>query len=262
MNMQKPIGVFDSGLGGLSICHSIKSILPAENIIYFADLEYSPYGTKSKKEIKERSEFIVQFLINKGCKLVVVACNTATVNTINALRMKFAIPIVGIEPGIKPAALKSKNGVIGVLATQQTLNSNSFQQLKAKYSDTVRIEVKACPEFVNLVENLKHEGDAAVEAAEYYIKPLLAVGCDQIILGCSHFSFLRSAISKTIGTKADIVDTAIPVAMEVKRKLHHLNILSENNGSGSTKLWTSGCSIKTASSVNKLWGGEASVSQV
>lgn len=261
MNQQKPIGIFDSGLGGLSIFRSINNILPKENLMYFADLEFSPYGTKSKKSIEERSEYIVNFLIKQNCKLIVVACNTATVNSISMLRSKYNIPIIGIEPAIKPAALESKSGIIGVIATEQTLNSDSFQQLTARYSNAVKIETKACPDFVNLVENLEHESEAATKTAERYIQPLLSAGCDQIVLGCTHFSFLSPAISKAVGNKADIIDTALPVAMEVKRKLHHFNILNNHNAIGDTKFWTSGYSNKTASSISRLWGQEIRVAQ-
>jgi len=127
---QKPIGVFDSGVGGLSICHAIRQTLPEEDLVYFADLEYSPYGNKTKEVIQRRSEYIVEFLINRGCKAIVVACNTATVNSIGRLRSKYSIPIVGVEPGVKTAAAQSKTRVIGVLATEQTLESDSFKSLK------------------------------------------------------------------------------------------------------------------------------------
>jgi glutamate racemase len=261
MDKKKPIGVFDSGLGGLSICRAIQNILPEEQLMYFADLEFSPYGNKSIKMISERSEFIVKFLIDQGCKLIVIACNTATVNSISILRSKYSIPIIGVEPGIKPATLVSKNGVIGVLATEQTIKSDLFQQLKARYSNTVRIETKACPNFVDLVENLEHESEVAIEAAEHYVRPLLLAGCDQIILGCTHFSFLMPAIAKVVGNKADIIDTAVPVAMEVKRKLTHFNIRSDGNDNDNVTFWTSGCSIKTTESMHQLWGQGVSVSQ-
>ena len=191
--------------------------------------------------------------------MIVVACNTATVNSISMLRSKYSIPIIGVEPAIKPAALESKGGVIGVLATKQTLKSDSFQQLAARYSNVVKIETKACPDFVGLVENLEHESEAAIKTAERYIRPLLSAGCDQIILGCTHFSYLKSAIRKAVGNEADIVDTAVPVAKEVKRKLHHFNILRKSDFIGDTKFWTSGCSKKTEDSMSQLWGQEINV---
>ncbi|MGL1931292.1 MAG: glutamate racemase [Desulfotalea sp.] len=254
MERQKPIGIFDSGVGGLSIGRAIRRTLPKEDLVYFADLEFSPYGIKSKNIIKERSEYIVNFLINQGCKAIVVACNTATVNSISNLRSKFSIPIVGVEPGIKPAALLSKTGVIGVLATEQTLKSDSFQLLKERYSNNIRIETMACPKFVSLVENFTHNTVQAVDVAEKYIQPLLSEGCDQIILGCTHFSFLRSTIDKVVRSKANIIDTATPVATELNRRLYQLNQLNQKNTTGNGEFWTSGDSKKAIEAMSKLWG--------
>lgn len=261
MDKQKPIGIFDSGLGGLSIAHAVKSILPEEDVVYVADIEYSPYGCKSKQVIADRSERILKFLIEQGCKLIVVACNTATVNSIGLLRSQCSIPIVGVEPGVKPAAMQSETGVIGVLATEQTLKSDSFRQLKACYTSKVRIEERACPDFVSIVESLEHEEQAATVTAERYIRPLLDEGCDKIILGCTHFSFLKPAISKVVEDKADIIDTAEAVAKEVQRRLNHSNLRNENDTQGSIKFWTTGTSENTAVSVGKLWQKEVSVFQ-
>jgi glutamate racemase len=259
MNKRKPIGIFDSGLGGLSSGHAIKAISPEEVIVYYADLGYSPYGPKSKQVIAERSERIVQFLIEQDCKLIVVACNTATVTSIEALRAQFSIPIVGVEPGIKPAAMQSLQGVIGVLATEQTLNSDSFQLLKSKYTTHVRIEQIACPDFVSIVEKLEHEGDSAVLSAEKYIKPLLAAGCDQIVLGCTHFSFLKPVITKIVGQQVNIIDTAEAVAKQVQRKLDELDLRTEASTEGKTLFWTSGDSVATSTSISVLWGQEVNV---
>lgn len=249
----QPIGIFDSGIGGLSIAHAIKSELPNENLIYFADQAFSPYGDKSQSIIKERAEFVVHYLISQGCKAVVVACNTATVNTISYLREIFSVPIIGVEPGIKPAALQSKTNAIGVLATERTISSDSFQLLKAKYATTVSIESIACPKFVTLVENFQHNSEEALAIAEHYIRPLLLKQCDQIILGCTHFSFLHSTISKVVRSKANIIDTALPVALEVKKRLQNINLLNERDIRGNTLFWTNTNSAKMASSINHLW---------
>ena len=259
MQRRKPIGIFDSGVGGLSIARAIKRILPEEDLIYFADVGFSPYGNKSKNIIQQRSEDIVNFLINKNCKIVVVACNTATVNSISDLRAKLAIPIVGVEPAIKPAALQSKTGVIGVLATQQTLESESFQLLKAKYSHVVNIKTKACPKFVSLVESLEHNYEQAKEVAEQYIRPLLLQGCDQIVLGCTHFSFLSTVIKDVVCNEANIIDTAVPVAMELKRRLYSLNLNKTDSVSGVVEFWTSGDSTKAINSISELWEQDVNV---
>lgn len=254
MNKTNPIGIFDSGVGGLSICRAIREILPGEDMMYFADIHFSPYGNKPKSLIDRRSDHIVDFFVRKGCKAVVVACNTATVNSIGRLRSRFSLPIVGVEPGVKPASLQSSNGVIGVLATTQTLRSDAFQSLKSRFSGHVKIEEQACPEFVDLVEHLDHNGEKAVQAAERYIGPLLSKGCDQIVLGCTHFSFLKQAIEVVSDGKADVVDTAVPVARELKRRLHAANRQNESGTDGETEFWTSGASSRIAPIISRLWG--------
>jgi len=261
MQRKKPIGIFDSGVGGLSVGRSIRRTLTKEDLVYFADSGFSPYGIKSKNIIKERSEYIVSFLIDKGCKAIVVACNTATVNSIRDLRSKFSIPIIGVEPGIRPAALQSKTGAIGVLATEQTLESDSFMLLKSKYSKKVSIATVACPEFVSLVESLNHNTEQAIEVSEKYIRPLLSEGCDQIILGCTHFSFLRSSIDKVVRSKANIIDTAAPVATELHRRLHELDQLNPGNFTGKADFWTSGDPVKNMETMSVLWGHEINVSK-
>ena len=262
MIKSKPIGVFDSGVGGLSICHAIREILPKENIQYFADIHFSPYGNKPRSLIDKRSGYIVDFLVRNGCKAVVVACNTATVNSIKLLRSKFSIPIVGVEPGVKPASLNSHNGIIGVLATAQTLSSDSFKLLKSRFSKHIRVEVQACPEFVELVEHLDHNSRKAVLVAQRYIDPLLSKGCDQIVLGCTHFSFLRKAIEKVSGDRAVVIDTAMPVAQELKRRLYDLNRHNESGSNGKMEFWTSGDSSIVEDRINTLWGKDSVVNEI
>lgn len=268
-----PIGIFDSGVGGISICHAIRRTLPSERLIYFADVGFSPYGNKSTELIHKRSEYIANFLVNKGCKAIVVACNTATVNSIKNLRSLFSVPIVGVEPGIKPAMLNSRTGIVGVLATEKTLSSASFQALKYSFSKTVKVEVQACPEFVHLVENLDHQGEVAEKVAEQYIQPLLDKGVDQLILGCTHFSFLRKAIEACVQGRAEIIETAIPVAAELKRRLYELNIHREYEGGsgeggeegveeGGEEFWSSGTASQVAMKINALWGLDSPVREV
>lgn len=256
MQRQQPIGIFDSGVGGLSIGRVIREALPYEDLVYFADIEFSPYGVKCTEVINQRCEYIVKFLLKQGCKVIVIACNTATVSSIKYLRTQFAIPIIGVEPGIKPAALQSKTGIIGILATEKTLQSASYAQLTAKFSKQVTILSRACPKFVTLVESLQHNSDQAVTVAEQYINPLLAAGCDQIILGCTHFSFLRSAIEKVLGTEAAIIDTAIAVAQQLENRLYELNLLKLRKISGETRFFSSADNALAIDVMSKLWGDE------
>ncbi|MBU2967319.1 glutamate racemase [Amphritea sp. 2_MG-2023] len=260
--MKRPIGIFDSGVGGISIAHSIRRELPSENLLYVADQEFSPYGTKSKQVIENRSESIVKLLNEEGCKAIVVACNTATVNSINKLRKKFAIPLIGIEPAVKPAALQSKTGIIGVLATAQTLNSSSFHLLKGVFSEQVKIETQACPQLVELVENVDLNSAETISVVEGYVRPLLSKGADHIVLGCTHYSFLSPAIEKTVKGKASIIDTAIPVAVELKRRLAELNLLHPQDNLGTIKFWSSSTSKNVSKRISRLWGHDVIVSEI
>lgn len=261
MSQQRAIGIFDSGVGGLSITRVIRRELPAENIIYTADLQFSPYGTQSKSVIQTRSKTIAQFLSERECKAMVVACNTATVNSIDILRDRFDIPIVGVEPGIKPAAEQSKTGVIAVLATQQTLNSASFQTLKKRFSQQVKIECQACPRLVELVETGNIDGEQCIDVVNGYIQPLLAKGADQIVLGCTHYSFLIPVIERILAGAATIVDTANPVALELKNRLVKLNLQSADYQIGETQFFSTKNSADLSAKVSHLMGCNADVLQ-
>lgn len=256
MEKQQPIGIFDSGIGGLSICQAVKHLLPQEDLIYFADTEFSPYGPLSHDIIVDRAACVTEFLIRRGSKAIVIACNTATVHAIAVLREHFSVPIIGVEPAVKPAALLSKSGIIAVLATEQTLASRSYRRLTARYGQGVRIESCACPEFVTLVEGLRCKSREAYVAAENYVRPLLQSGCDKIVLGCTHFSFLRTALERAVGADADLLDTATPVAMQLKKRLQELDLLRTNCQHGGAEFWTSGDIDHAEKSISFLWGQE------
>jgi len=261
MTEETPIGIFDSGVGGLSIARCIRNTLQAESLIYIADQGFSPYGTKSKQEIEVRSNCVIDFLIDQGCKAIVVACNTATVNSIDKLRIKYDIPLVGVEPGVKPAALNTKTGVVGILATALTLNSDSFKELKASYSEQVNVEMEACPDLVDLVEEGSFSSAEALKQIENYVVPLLDKGADHIVLGCTHFSFLIPLIEKIVKDKAVIVDTAMPVAIELKRRLLMMNLLNQAATPGGVEFWSSEVSEKTSERISTLWGQKVKVSK-
>lgn len=256
MKQQGAIGIFDSGVGGLSVCHAVRRQLPSENLIYFADQLYSPYGEKPSTLINKRSEQISEFLVEQGCKALVVACNTATTNAISELRAKFHTPIIGVEPGIKVAALTSKTGHVGVLATTQTLASHSYRQLAQTYSGKVQINAIACPEFIPLVENLEHESKQAFDVVAHYISPLLSKGCDKIVLGCTHFSFLWRALIEAVGDNAELIDTADPVAAQVKKTLHKHDLATSAASPGKIDFWTSSDTYPATQSIQALWGTE------
>ncbi|WP_299980805.1 glutamate racemase [Desulfobacula sp.] len=255
-----PIGIFDSGVGGLSVARSIREKLPNEDMVYIADSLNAPYGNKSDEFISMRSSYIIDHLIGMKAKAVVVACNTATVSAIDMLRNNYSIPIIGVEPGIKPAVAASKSGTIGVLATEQTVNSVSFQNLVNRFSDEAHIETQSCPGLVELMETHKFEGHEIRYMLERYVMPLLEKGADTIVMGCTHFAFLTKILREIIGSELKIINTYQAVAIETSRQLNVNNLLTSNTKDGDTEFLSSNVHEKTALLFEKLWGEPVIVS--
>lgn len=262
MSNKNPIGIFDSGIGGLSVAHSIRKELPHENLIYLADSLHAPYGDKTADAIKQRSALMVDFLLQQNVKAVVVACNTATVSAIQSLRSKFSVPIIGIEPGVKPAMLATHNGVIGVLATEQTLMSQSFIQLASRFSADISIEVQACPGLVEQIERSNLNSAETNELVKKYLRPLLQKGADTIVLGCTHYAFLSPLIKKIAGKGVEIINTHDAVAKEVLRRVEEEGISTSNPGKGRESFWTSGDTTIASQRFSKFWGQSVTVSQI
>ena len=215
-----PIGVFDSGLGGLTVWREVRRALPAESLVYLGDGKNCPYGSRPREEVRRLADEAVAFLVAQGCKLVVVACNTATAAAIDFLREKYApMPIVGMEPAVKPACLATRSGVVGVLATERSLDGELFRRTAARYGDGVDLVTAPGRGFVELVENdleATPEAEATVRAA---VAEMLEHGADQIVLGCTHYPMLAAAIRKVVGPEVHIVDSAATTAEVVKRRL-------------------------------------------
>lgn len=219
-----PIGFFDSGLGGLSIWKEVHAILPNESTIYLADSINAPYGEKTKQQIIDFSIKNTELLINKGCKMIVVACNTATTNAIDVLRKNYSIPFIGIEPAIKPAALNTKTGIIGVLATRGTLNSDLFSinsKLLNNKLELLEVEGKG---LVKLIEN--GQLNQTKELLLKYINPMLKNGADSIVLGCTHYPFLIPIIRDIIPGNVTIIDSGTAVANQIEKVLDQLSLLA------------------------------------
>ena len=215
-----PIGFFDSGIGGVSVWKEVTQLLPDENTIYYADSKNSPYGSKSISEIQNISIINSNWLIDKGCKLIVVACNTATTNAISLLRKKFQIPFVGIEPGIKPAIKKSKKGKIGVLATKGTLSSELFEKTtKSIHKNNFDMIESHGDGIVEIIESGDFENDKLESILIEYLKPMVDYGIDQLVLGCTHYFIIQDLIQKIIGNNIIINNYNISVAAQVKRVL-------------------------------------------
>ncbi len=219
----KPIGLFDSGIGGTSIWSEIHHLLPNENTIYLADSKNAPYGQKSKDEIIALSIKNTELLLRKNCKLIVVACNTATTNAVKELRAKYDIPFIGIEPAIKPAANNSKTQTIGILATQGTLNSELFNKNLEKFQETKIIE-QVGHGLVQLIEDGKINSPEMLGLLHSYLQPMIDANIDYLVLGCSHFPYLIPQIQKILPKHIHIIDSGEAVARQTK------NILLEKIG--------------------------------
>lgn len=216
-----PIGVYDSGLGGLSVWREVRRALPDESLIYLADGKHCPYGSRPAEEIIRLADEAVAQLVARGCKLVVVACNTATAAAIDFLRAKYApLPIVGMEPAIKPACLHTKSGVVGVLATERSLDGELFRRTAARYGQDIEVIAVPGNGFVELVEGGREQSDEAVACVARAIAPMLARGADQIVLGCTHYPFLREALERAAeGHRVTFVDPSPAVARRVVQLL-------------------------------------------
>jgi glutamate racemase len=220
-----PIGLFDSGVGGLSVWREVVKLLPREHTVYYADSAYCPYGQKQPDEIIERCDHITDFLtVQQQCKLIVVACNTATAAAIDHLRAAYSLPFAGIEPAVKPAALHSVTGVVGVLATQGTFKGRLYHETLERFAGHVQIIEQPGDGLVELVESGATDSEEAHALLEKYIRPMLHANIDHLVLGCTHYPFLIPAIRKITGDRVTIIDPAPAVAQRVKFLLaqHHL----------------------------------------
>ena len=240
--VSRPVGFFDSGIGGTCILAAFRRLCPDEATVYLADTANCPYGNKTPEEIVRLSEANVKKLIRRNCKLIVVACNTATAAAIDYLRAKYpAVPFVGLEPAVKPAALRSKTGVVGVLATAGTFHGRLYNETKAKFAKNVTVIAVVADEFVTEVEKAYRGLDVPavlekLEDASFLdplepvvrrrIEPLLKAGADKIVLGCTHFPHLKPVIAKVCAGRAEVIDPSDAVARQVRR------VLTERFGRG------------------------------
>lgn len=237
MKKECPIGLFDSGVGGTSIWNEIHNLLPNENTIYLADSKNAPYGQKSKEEIIDLSFKNTEFLLNQNCKIIVVACNTATTNAIKELRSKYDVPFIGIEPAIKPAALQSKTQTIGILATKGTLNSELFHKSVANHRD-VKIIEQIGHGLVQLIENGDMDSAEMEELLKSYLIPMVEKNIDYLVLGCSHYPYLIPQIKKIIPPQIKIIDSGEAVAKQTMKILEQNNLLNLSKRKSSQIFYT------------------------
>jgi len=225
---KQPIGIFDSGIGGTSIWKEIHQLLPNENTIYLADSKYAPYGTKTPDEILKLSIKNTELLIEKGCKLIIVACNTATTNAIKILRDTYKMPIIGIEPALKPAALKTKTKTIGILATKGTLSSELFHKATDLYTNKIQVIEQIGEGIVPLVEAGKVNSDEMKVLLKKHLKPMLDVNMDYLVLGCTHYPYLIPMLKKLLPEHIKIIDSGEAVAKQTQFVLEQHGLLNSS----------------------------------
>lgn len=250
-----PVGVFDSGIGGLSVLREIHQRLPLESLLYLADSAHVPYGEKSAEYIRARCQRIAEFLLKQGAKALVVACNTATAAAVNDLRAHYPLlPLVGMEPALKPAVAQTQSGVVGVLATTGTLNSARFAALLERYSGSTRILTQPCPGLVELIEEGQLDGLETRYLLEQLTAPLLEKGCDTLILGCTHYPFIKPLLQQILPPSVRLIDTGAAVASRLQQVLAERDALADGEIPASVHFWSTGDTEQTARVLPKLWG--------
>ena len=251
--MNAPIGVFDSGVGGLSVLREIRAALPAEDLVFVADSRHVPYGDKSTAYIRGRSLAIAHFLVEQGAKAIVVACNTATAAAAETLRETLAVPIVAMEPAVKPAAAATRSGVVGVIATVGTLESARFAALLARFGAGIEVVTQPAPGLVERIEAGDLDGPETRALVERFTAPLVAAGADTIVLGSTHYPFVRPLIADVVGPVVTLVDTGAAVARQLGRVLEAHALLRRHGTRGGERMWTSGDVPTVTAAVARLW---------
>lgn len=256
------IGVFDSGVGGLSVLHHIRQVLPNERLIYVADSGHVPYGGKPARYIEARALAIARFLERQGADALVIACNTATAAAAPALRSCYRFPVVGMEPAVKPAVAATRAGKVGVLATVGTLESARFAALLERYGSEVEIITQGCPGLVEQVEAGALNTPETRALVGRYTAPLLARGVDTLILGCTHYPFLLPLIREAAGQAVHIIDTGAAVARQLQRRLADELPQRLAGTAPSEEFWTSGEVLAASRTMSALWGAPVSAKRL
>ena len=259
MNENSPIGVFDSGIGGLTVLRELLVELPDEDFIYFADSKNAPYGPRSVEEVTALSSRIVNFLVSKGCKIVVIACNTATAAAVYAMRKEFKVPIVGLEPAVKPACLKTRTRHVGVLATEGTFRGAHFKNTSDKYRKYVSLHLEIAKELVELAERGIFSGDEVDAIIEKYVAPLRQNNVDHIVLGCTHYPFFRPVIERVAGNGIKIIDSSEAIARRTKDILMTTNMMRTENPHRTVRLYSSDSPEKLSLIANAYLDEEVSI---
>jgi glutamate racemase len=257
VNKQQPIGVFDSGVGGLSVLRHLRAQLPAEQFIYLADQRHVPYGSRSPQEIIQFSQGITEFFLQLNMKAIVVACNTASAAALSLLRQQFDLPFVGMEPAVKPAAQQTKSGKVGILATGGTFASDRYARLTAKYAKGVSVWEDPCVGLVPEIEAGRLDSPAVHQILQQALTPMLAAGVDTVVMGCTHYPFVLPVVEQIVGTAVNIIDPAPAIARQTGVVLRQYKLLADASQTGNVRYITTGAVEAYARQVEQLveWSG-------
>ena len=246
------IAVFDSGLGGLTVLRALRQRLPDEDFFYFADTRFLPYGDRPESFIRERSEQIAAAVARRGAKALVIACNTATAAAVESIRAASPLPVVALEPGVKPAAALTRSGVIGVLATTRTLRSQRFQRLVGDHASQHRVFSQACPGLAEAIERHGPDSPEVERLLDAFVAPLAAAGADVVVLGCTHYPWVADMIARRLPAGVILLDTGEAVARQLERRLATAGLLG--GGHGRLTVTSSGMPAQVEATVGRLWG--------
>ncbi len=252
-----PIAIFDSGLGGLTVLRALQARLPQEDFFYFADTRFLPYGDRPEVFLRERGVLIAEALVRRGAKALVIACNTATAAAAEAIRAAIDLPIVALEPGVKPAVGLTRSGVIGVLATTRTLSSERFHRLVGTHAQTRRVIAQPCPGLAEAIEAAGPDSPQVAALLDSFVAPLAAAAADVVVLGCTHYPWVAVAIARRLPAGTILLDTGEAVARQLERLLLAGNLLG--GGEGRLTVASSGAPASVATTVERLWGRKLTI---
>ena len=261
VDVTRRIGIFDSGVGGLSVAQQIRRALPAEELLYVADTAYCPYGDRPLDEVRDRALAVGRYLEGTGAKLVVVACNTATGAALEQLRETLAVPVVGLEPAVKTGAARTRNGRVGVMATAGTIASERFARLVGEHARSVEVLAQACPGLADLIEEGHLDGEILRARLRELTEPLRRARVDTVVLGCTHYAFVRDPVAQVMGAGVELVDSAPAIARRTQSLLRDDGKPPEAT-TGSFRVLTTGEPRTVAPVISRLWGAEMPVESV
>lgn len=257
-----PIGVFDSGVGGLSVFKEIQKALPNESMVYLADTSNCPYGTKSRDQARALSKKSIRFLVDRGCKLIVIACNTVTAVAIDHFRRTLPLSFIGMEPAIKPAVLETRSKVVGILATENTLKGDLFLKTCDHYAKGIKVIARAGNGLVEQVENNELDSDETKRLLNGYLTPMMENGADTLVLGCTHYPFLRPAIDRVTQNRLTIIDPAKAVAAQTARVLNSSGLRAARSDHCRYQFYTTQKTKANQSFLSRVMEGSYALTQV